>query len=133
VRVEVEQLASGDRLAGEPYREPRLLVAGSAEELSGAAGTEVPDLGDGAYLAALWGEKPTGGYSVGFEGASVEGRGATVTLALGEPPPGLIVTQALTYPHAIGFARGLDPEGLEFSVRDLGGRTLEWPVLRVGS
>ncbi len=84
------------------------------------------------YLAAYWGEKPTGGYSLGARSARLEGDRVTVRIALQEPPPDAIVTQALTYPYVVAVVRGLDPEGKDFLFVDQGGRRLDWPLRRVG-
>jgi hypothetical protein len=95
-------------------------------------GAHVPDSGSGTYLAAYWGEKPTGGYSMSVRSARLEGNRVTVRLALKEPPRDAILTQALTYPYAVAVIRGLNPEGKDFSIVDENGRELGWPVRRVG-
>jgi hypothetical protein len=100
--------------------------------LSGVIGAHVPDSGSGTYLAAYWGEKPTGGYSMSVRSARLEGNRVTVRLALKEPPRDAILTQALTYPYAVAVIRGLSPEGKDFSIVDENGRELGWPVRRVG-
>ena len=56
----------------------------------------------------------------------------TVRLALEEPPPDAIVTQALTYPYVVAAVLRLDPEGKDFLFVDQGGRRLDWPLRRVG-
>ena len=107
-------------------------MASSATALSGAVGADVPDSGSGAYLAAYWGEKPTGGYSMAVESAQLEGNTATVRLSLNEPPRDAILTQALTYPRAVAVVRGLDPRGKDLAFVDEEGRELDWPVRLVG-
>jgi hypothetical protein len=110
-----------------------LLLLVTAAGLERETGASVPsDAGRGAYLAAYWGEKPTGGYSLGVRSARVEVDRVTVRLALEEPPPDAIVTQALTYPYAVAVVRGLDPTANDFLVVDQGGRRLDWPVRGVG-
>ena len=52
----------------------------------------------------------------------------TVRLALKEPPPDVVVTQALTYPYAVAALRDLDPRDKKFSFVDQNGRELDWPV-----
>jgi hypothetical protein len=84
------------------------------------------------YLAAYWGEKPTGGYSMAVESAHLKGSTVTVRLALREPPRDAILTQALTYPYAVAVVRDLDARGKDFSFVDEEGRELDWPVRLVG-
>ena len=118
---------------GEGPQGPRVILAPSAATLERKTGASVsPDSGEGTYLAAYWGEKPTGGYSLGARSARLEGDRVTVRLALQEPPPDAIVTQALTYPYVVAVVRGLDPEGKDFLFVDQGGRRLDWPLRRVG-
>jgi hypothetical protein len=118
---------------GQGPRGPRVILTPSAAGLERETGASVPsDAGRGAYLAAYWGEKPTGGYSLGVRSARLEGERVTVRLALEEPPPDAVVTQALTYPYAVAVVRGLDPTANAFLVVDQGGRRLDWPVRRVG-
>jgi hypothetical protein len=105
-----------------------VILAPSAGALSRAVGANVPDSGEGTYLAAYWGEKPTGGYSLAVESARLEGDRVTVQLPLKEPPPDALVTQALTYPYAVGVLRDLDPRGKQFYFADQRGRELGWSV-----
>jgi hypothetical protein len=128
--LRVEQLSSEE--PGQGPRQPRAIVASSAAALSGATGASVPDSGSGTYLAAYWGRKPTGGYSMSVRSARLEGNKVTVRLALKEPPRDAILTQALTYPYAVAVIRGLSPEQKDFSFVDEEGRELGWPVRRVG-
>jgi protease stability complex PrcB-like protein len=128
--LNVERVSSD--APGQGPRRPRVIVAPSARDLSGATPTSVPDSGSGAYLAAYWGEKPTGGYSMAVESALLEGSTVTVRLSLREPPRDAIVTQALTYPHAVAVVRELDPRGKDFSFVDEEGREVGWPVRLVG-
>ena len=128
--LRVEQIFSG--APGQGSRQPRVILAPSATALSRAIGTNIPDSGEGTYLAAYWGEKPTGGYSLAVESARLEGDRVTVRLALREPPRDAIVTQALTYPYAVAVVRGPDLQGKDFSFVDEDGRELGWPVRRVG-
>ena len=128
--LRVERISSD--APGQGPRQPRAVVAPSAADLSGAIDANVPDSGSGTYLAAYWGEKPTGGYSMSVRSARLEGNRVTVRLALKEPPRDAILTQALTYPYAVAVIRGLSPEGKDFSIVDENGRELGWPVRRVG-
>lgn len=125
--VQVEQLSSG--AMGPEQR--RILIATSAQDLAAATGIEVPDAGEGTYVAIAWGEKPTGGYTVGFESASVEGVRVTVNVALEDPPPDAMVAQAITYPYAVAFLPGVDPGEQEFVFVTQGGREIGWPVRSV--
>jgi hypothetical protein len=128
--LRVERVASG--APGEGPRNPRVVLAPSAEALPEDLGAQIQGSGDGTYIVAYGGQKPTGGYSVGVAGAEVEGDRVTVRVSLEDPPPDAIVTQSLTYPYEISVLRGLSPEGKGFSFVDGDGRELGWPVRRVG-
>ena len=127
--LRVERISSD--APGQGPRQPQAVVAPSAAALSGEVGANVPDSGSGTYLAAYWGEKPTGGYSMSVRSARLEGSRVIVRLALKEPPRDAILTQSLTYPYAVAVIRELDPEGKDFSFVDENGRALGWPVRRV--
>lgn len=126
----VEGISSG--APGQGPERPQVILAPSADALSREIGTRVPDSGEGTYLAAYWGEKPTGGHSLGVRSARLQGESATVELALEKPSPDAMVTQALTYPYAVAVVRDLDPEGTRFSFVTGEGRELDWPVRRAG-
>jgi len=117
---------------GQGPEEPRVIVAPSAAALSEAIGANVSNSGEGTYLAAYWGEKSTGGYSLGVGSARLEGDRVKIRLTLEEPPRDAVVTQALTYPYAVAVVRDLDPGGMDFSFTDESGRELGWPVRLVG-
>jgi hypothetical protein len=121
--LSVEQIASDAPGRGSDH--PQVVLARSSAALSQATGMEIPNPGQGTYLAAYWGAKPTGGYSVSVRGARAEGDRVTVRLALERPPPDAIVTQAFTYPYAVALLRDLDPRGKDFSFVDLEGRGLD--------
>jgi hypothetical protein len=127
--LRVEQIFSG--APGQGSRQPRVILASSAAGLSRAIGANIPDSGEGTYLVAYWGEKPTGGYSLAVKSARLEGDRVKVRLALREPPRDAIVTQALTYPYAVAVVRGPDLQGRGFSFVDQDGQKLGWPVRRV--
>ena len=127
--LRVERISSD--APGQGPQQPRVVVAPSAGALSGTIGANVPDSGSGTYLAAYWGEKPTGGYSMSVQSARLEGNRVTVRLALKEPPRDAILTQALTYPYAVAVVGELVPGGKDFSFVDENGRELGWPVSRV--
>jgi hypothetical protein len=124
--LRVERISSG--APGQGPEQPRIILAPSAAALSEAIGANVPGSGTGTYLAAYWGEKPTGGYSLAVESARLEGDRVTVRLVLKEPPRDAIVTQAPTYPYAVAVVRNLDPRGKDFSFTDQNDRELGWPV-----
>ncbi len=128
--LRVERISSG--APGQGPEQPRIVVAPSAAALSEAIGANVPGSGDGTYLAAYWGMKPTGGYSLAVESARLEGDRVKVRLVLEEPPRDAVVTQALTYPYAVAVVRDLDPKGKDFSFTDQNGRQLGWPVRLAG-
>jgi hypothetical protein len=129
--LRVGEISSG--APGQGPEQPRVILAPSATALSAASGANVPDSGEGTYLAAYWGEKPTGGYSLAVESARLEGDEVTVRLVLKEPPRDAIVTQALTYPYAVAVVRDLEPRGKDFSFVDQSGGELGWPVRSAGS
>lgn len=126
--LRVEEISSGAPARG-PER-PRVILAPSADALSREIGARVPDAGEGTYLAAYWGEKPTGGYSLAVRSARLRAERATVELALEEPPPEAMVTQALTYPYAVAVVRDLDPKGKRFSLVTGESHELDWPIRR---
>jgi hypothetical protein len=128
--LRVERISSG--APGQGPEQPRVIVAPSAAALSEAIGANVPDSGRGTYLAAYWGERPTGGYSLAVESARLTGDRVTVRLALKEPPRDAIVTQALTHPYAVAVVRDLNPQGKQFSFTDQNGQEVGWPVRLVG-
>ena len=128
--LRVENLTAGS--PGEGPQRPQVVLAPSAEALSGELGSEIDGAGEGTYLVAYRGEQPTGGYSVGVGGARVAGDRVTVRMTLKGPPEGAIVTQVLTYPYVVSVLRDLDPAGKEFSFVDGDGERLDWPVRRVG-
>ena len=128
--LRVERVASG--APGEGPRDPRVVLAPSAEALSRELGAQIRGSGEGTYLVVYAGRRPTGGYSVGVAGARVEGDRVTVRVSLEDPPPDAMVTQSLTYPYEISVLRGLAPDGKNFSLVDGEGRELGWPARRVG-
>lgn len=122
--MEVKHLSSGDRGLARQC----VITASSAADLSKATGLEIPDSGSGTYLAAFWGEKRTGGYSITFESARLSGARITVCLALREPLPEAFVTQALTYPYAVAFLPDVSRKGKNFVPTREDGKELGWPV-----
>lgn len=131
--VEIISVASGS--AGGGPAGPRAVVAGSLDGLPGVRGLgsfepESAPKGDPAYLAALWGEKRTGGYSIEVDSARREGGRVVVKLDLREPPEGAMVTQAITYPYAIVALRGVGVDE-EFVLEDSSGDRIDWPVRKV--
>ena len=127
--LRVERVASG--APGEGPRDPRVVLAPSAEALSEDLGAQIRGSGAGTYIVAYGGQRPTGGYSVGVAGARVEGDRVTVRVSMEDPPPDAMVTQSLTYPYEISVLGGLSLEGKSFSFVDGSGETLGWPVRRV--
>lgn len=123
---DVEQLIS--EAPGQGPKRPQVFLAPSASVLSRAAGIEAPNAGEGTYLAAYWGEKPTGGHSIEIQSARMEGDRATIRISLNKPPPDAMVTQALTYPYAVAVTRGESLEGKDILLEDQEGRGLDWPV-----
>src|SRR5918994_1641295 len=128
--LQVMRISSGE--PGQGSQRPRAVVAPSASALSEAIGANVPESGSGTYLAAYWGEKPTGGDSMSVRAARLEGDRVTVRLSFKEPPRGALPTQALPYPYAVAVIRDLSPEGKAFTFADERGRELDWPVRREG-
>lgn len=72
-------------------------------------------------VAFFWGQKPTGGYGVQYVSSQLSGSTLRVTLRLVSPPPGAIVTQALTSPFVMLEVSGRFSK-VEFV--DAGGRAL---------
>ena len=124
--MNVEQLAS--QASGQGRKRPQVLLASSASALSQAVGVGVSDAGEGTYLVAFWGEKPTGGYSVEITSVRSDGDRVGVQLSLKDPPPDAMVTQALTYPYVTAVVRNADLTDKEVVLKDQGGRELGWPV-----
>ena len=124
--MNVEQLAS--QASGQGQKRPQVLLASSASALSQAVGVGVSDAGEGTYLVAFWGEKPTGGYSVEITSVRSDGDRVGVQLSLKDPPPDAMVTQALTYPYVTAVVRNADLTDKEVVLKDQGGRELGWPV-----
>lgn len=127
--MNVEQLTS--QAPGQGRKRPQVLLASSAAALSQDAGVGVPDAGEGTYLVAFWGEKPTGGYSVEITSVRSDGDQVGIQLSLKDPPPDAMVTQALTYPYAAAVVRNVDLTDKEVILRDQGGRELGWPVRKL--
>ena len=125
--IRIEQVSSGS--GGLEQRQ--VVVAPSADALSEATGAKVRDAGEGTYLAAFWGKKPTGGYTMKISSARTEGSRIVVQLNLEKPPPDAMVSQALTYPYAAAVLRGVDPGEKEFVFLTQNGRELDWPVRNV--
>jgi hypothetical protein len=129
--VNVEQLIS--EAPGQGPKRPQALLARSASALSRATGVRVPNTGEGTYLAVFWGQKPTGGYSIGVRSVRTEGNRVVIRLSLEEPPPDAILTQALTYPYAAAVVREQDLAGRKIVLEDQGRRRLDWPVRSLGA
>ncbi|MGB3682457.1 MAG: protease complex subunit PrcB family protein [Rubrobacteraceae bacterium] len=125
--VSLEQVSSG---AMGPERR-QILISTSAQDLSVATGLQVPESGEGTYVAVAWGEKPTGGYTVDFGTASQEGARVTTGVELKPPPEDAMVSQALTYPYAIAFLPGVDAGEKQFIFVAQNGREIGWPVRNV--
>ncbi len=73
-----------------------------------AAGNRVPrpappalDFGRQSVAAFFWGLKRSGGYAIEVQSVNLRGDVLEVHLILHQPPPGAIVTQALTSPYVI--------------------------------
>ncbi|HEX2728397.1 MAG TPA: protease complex subunit PrcB family protein, partial [Rubrobacteraceae bacterium] len=118
---------------GQGAKRPKVVIAPSAAALSSALGPEakVPNSGEGVYLAAFWGEKPTGGFSLAAKSARSEAGKVTVEIALKKPPKDAFVAQSLTYPYVVAVVRGVRAEA-EFVFVNQSGRELGWPVEREG-
>lgn len=120
-RMRVEQLARGQQ----GPTERGVTIADSAEGLEAKTGVQVPDSGEGLYICAHAGERPTGGYRVGV---SDEEDNNAVRVTLREPGKGEMVTQALTSPYEVAVVRGVSAEELSFV--EPSGESLNWPVDR---
>ncbi|GGM97577.1 hypothetical protein GCM10007092_09080 [Thermus composti] len=119
-----------DRGSNAAYQEeaPKALLANSPSRFleiwNLAVGNRLPrppapsvDFRTRSVAAFFWGLKPTGGYRLEVAGVTYAGGTARVVLALHTPPPGAIVTQALTSPYVILELRKVqrviftDPQG----------------------
>lgn len=130
--LRVKQIAAN--APGQGEKRPRVIVSDSAKTISRALGpgAKIPDSGPGTYVAAFWGEKPTGGYSMSVSSARREGDRVTIRLSLKKPPKDALVAQVLTYPYAVAVVQDLEPAGKDFTFADGRGRELDWPVERAG-
>jgi hypothetical protein len=112
-----EVLASGSQAAGGDGI--TLEVATSQSELEGlwrraygnlTSPPPVPqvDFNRGGVVAAFLGTRPTGGYGVDVRAVREEGGVVVVDLAITEPAPGALTTQALTHPWVMVAIRGAE-------------------------
>lgn len=115
---------------GQGPARPEVRVASSASALADDLGEAVPDRGSGAYVAAFWGRKNTGGYSVALSETREQDGRTVILLSLKEPPKDAMVTQAITYPYVVVHVPGAEPG--DVSLADEAGRTLDWRVVAVG-
>lgn len=135
----VEQISSSDFPTQGPEspwlagpQGPVAFVAPSAADLSAAINEEVPDLGEGVYLAAYRGPS-SAGYSISLDSARLNSVDLVmVQVTLEEPDPDAVYPAVMTYPYVVGVVRDLAPWGRDFSLADQNGQELRWPVLRVG-
>ena len=133
----VEQILSDFGMAspqGPPS--PVVFVSSSAETLSDRLSdalsipVPIPSSGEGAYLGACMGLKPSSGFSVRIESARLEGTQVTVCLDVQEPPPDSFTAAVLTSPFAVAVIRDLDPRDKNFSfVGNVG--ELDWQVVHL--
>src|SRR5437868_4424902 len=93
---------------------PRQVVARTGEQftklwrehMGGALGVPQPsvDFKKHDVIAVFAGTKSTGGYGVTIDSVKISGRTATISATVHKPGPGVIVTEALTFPFAIKAA-----------------------------
>lgn len=126
----VEQIVMG--APGQGPKRPRVIVASSASALSKELGKPVEESGKGTYIAALWGEKPTGGYTIAIGKPLRVGKMVTVELDLKKPPRDAFVSQSITYPYVVAVIRDIDPSSTKFTLVEKNGRRLDWPIQKVG-
>jgi hypothetical protein len=98
---------------------PRQVVARTGEQFSklwrehmgGAMGVPQPavDFKKHDVVAVFAGSKNTGGYSVTIDSVKIDGRTATIYVTIHKPGPGMMVTQAFTYPFAMKAVGKLPP------------------------
>lgn len=99
--------------------EPFLFVARDAEtyaklkDLLGNLPASEVDFKRQAVVAAFAGTKPTGGFSV-----EIKKTGDKISVAVSEPPPGAIVTQALTMPFKVAAVPVQEDNSLNLEVSD---------------
>ncbi len=117
---------------GQGQKKPRVIVAASARTLSKELGRAVQESGEGAYVAAFWGKKPTGGYTIAVDKPLRAEKMVTIELDLKKPPRDAFVSQSITYPYVIAVIRGIEPASTKFALVEKSGRKLDWPIKKVG-
>jgi hypothetical protein len=80
-----------------------LVVINSPSDWEGFAVETPPrvDFAKQSVVAVFGGERPTGGWSVRVRSIEQRGSSCTVRYEVVGPPPGAVVTQAITHPFAV--------------------------------
>jgi hypothetical protein len=105
--VEVRTVQDGGYAAAIPRQPEAHLAADAAAyhqlwtSLIGDNPAPAVDFGKETAVFLLAGRRSTGGYAIEVRGAAVDGTTLVVDAAIKGPPPGGIVTQALTSPFVV--------------------------------
>ena len=106
---------------------PTVVVATSAEETSALLANDrvatnvngLPPIGDGAYIAAFAGIKPSSGYEIAVTDTRADSDGLTLWVRQSAPPAGAVVLTTLTYPiDVIRIDATEIPSGSKVTLRD---------------
>jgi len=105
--VELRTIGRGTYAAAKP-QQPQAIAALDAASYQrlwpstvGEGQPPAVDFASESVVFLLAGEKRTGGWSVEPRNATIEGDTLVVDAAIQGPPPGSMVTQALTSPYAV--------------------------------
>jgi len=82
-----------------------------------AGGPDAPpavDFAENVVVFLFAGERNTGGWSVEPKSVTIEGDTAVIDAPVNGPPPGSMVTQALTYPYAVVSVRSRDVKNVRW-------------------
>ena len=105
--VEMRSIATGSYAAVQPEERQAILISSAGEyarvweQTIGGAERPQVDFDSESVVILLAGMKRSGGYSVEPRGVRLDGRVLIVDAVVNGPPPGAIVTMALTSPYAV--------------------------------
>ena len=114
-------------ISGRTAGGPTLVVATSPEETSALLANErvathvtgLPPIGDGAYIAAFAGVKPSSGYGLAVTDVRADTSGLIVWVRQTVPATDAVLLGTLTYPvDVIRVDRAEIPSGLKITMRD---------------
>jgi PrcB C-terminal len=105
--VEIRTIKSGSNAAARQGSRQAMLANNAeiyARLWSSLIGSETApsiDFSSECAVFLLAGQRNTGGYSIQPNGAALDGETLVIDATVQGPPPGSIVTQALTYPYVV--------------------------------